>query len=528
MKFAGRDARLVWIEESTAQKPAEPSTAPGGAYRQSPFGGAGNAFWLMDLNCRITQCDQSACDLFGKTREEITGRHCWELVHCTAEPVANCPCRRMLLSHHQESTVLNLGARWYQVSVRPRFRSQGERVGAFCTMLDITESKAIEAALQHTERIFRQLANAMPQLVWIADSAGVVSFYNDRVSEYSGAVRKPDGTWDRQQLVHPDDLGAALAARQAAARAGLPYTVQQRIRMADGNYRWHLSRALPVKDASGGVSKWFGTATDIHDLKMATEALHKNQQELEQRVAERTTELAQATDRLQKEMIERTALQRELFTAGEHERERLGQDLHDGLCQLLTGIRCKTERLTEDLAADSPAARGAQTLYELLTQAMREARGLARGLQPVARVPEGLMHGLLELAGATRELFKLRCECRFPQPVLLDDHRMASELYRVAQEAVSNAARHGKPTFIRIGLKRIGDRLVLTITSDGKPFRMRAGTKGMGLKTMRARAEHIGATLMIAPIKSGGTVVRCALAVPESKPSDAALLTRSR
>ena len=515
VQFNGREAWLASLEECDVQKPEGCSVLNNVLHRQKP---ERNAVWLMDLDCRIMHCNKAACELFGKTKQEITGRQCQELVGCNAEPGPECPCRRMLLSHQHETKVLSFGTRWYRVSVDPQFGTTGELVGAIHTLRDITESKEMEAALQHSDRLFRQLANAMPQLVWIADSAAVVSYFNERVTEYSGAVAKADGTWDWQQLVHPHDLAATQAAWHAAANTARPYTMQHRLRMADGHYRWHLSRAIPVKNSALAVSQWFGTTTDIHDFEIASAAVRKSQQQLEQRVVKRTAQLASATDRLRKEMLERTALQKQLLSAGEHERERLGRDLHDGLCQLLAGIRCKTEQLKLDLTADFPAAgRRAGLLHDLLTQAMREVRGLARGLQPVASSPDGLMHGLLELAHSVREMFGIQCKYRVPQPVLLHDHRAATELYRLAQEAVSNAARHGKPTVIRIGLKRTGRRLELTIANNGKPFPNRVGGAGLGIKAMRARAEHIGAKLVIGPGKSSGTLVRCSMLSPEIK-----------
>ena len=510
VQFERRDARLVSLEACGPLKSSQPPALDNVEHPQQTVGISKNVVWLMGLDGRITQCNQAACELLRKTKAEIIGRLCGEIVHCSAAPTPDCPYKRVLSSHQRETTVLTLGARWYQVSVDPLFLPSGELRRVIHTMRDITESKEIETALRHSERLFRELANAMPQLVWIANPAGVVSYYNDRVTDHSNA--EANGSWDWRELVHPSDRTATLTAWDAAANSARPYTMQHRMRMADGKYRWHLSRAIPVKHTSGAVLKWFGTATDIHDLKLASEAVQKHEQKLEQRVAARTTELVRARNRLRKEMAERTALQLELFTAGERERERLGRDLHDGLCQLLAGIRFKTEGLKGDLETDSPpAAHCAEELYNLLTRAMREARGLARGLQPVAPVSEGLMNGLLELASSTRELYGVQCECSFPQPVRLRNHQTACELYRVAQEAVSNAARHGKPTVIRIRLNRAPNRLDLTIANDGKPFPTRAGGSGMGLKTMRARAKHIGAKLVIGRDKSGGALVRCSL-----------------
>lgn len=137
--------------------------------------------------------------------------------------------------------------------------------------LNAATQTALEQA-RVSEQWFRELADSLPQLVWIANSEGALDYYNQRVSEYGGATRPADGRWQWELLLHPDDLEPTLAAWQAAAANKQPYSFEHRLCMADGSYRWHLSRAMPIRDNNGAV-KWFGTATDIHDLRLAQEAL---------------------------------------------------------------------------------------------------------------------------------------------------------------------------------------------------------------------------------------------------------------
>jgi PAS domain S-box-containing protein len=131
------------------------------------------------------------------------------------------------------------------------------------------ERTRAEAALRDSEARLRQLADAMPQLVWIADAGGTVRYYNGRAVEYAGLSPSDAGKWEWQPMLHPDDLGATLVAWERAMRERVPYAHEHRIRMADGSYRWHLSRAVPALGGSGAVEAWHGTATDIQDLKGA-------------------------------------------------------------------------------------------------------------------------------------------------------------------------------------------------------------------------------------------------------------------
>jgi PAS domain S-box-containing protein len=122
-----------------------------------------------------------------------------------------------------------------------------------------------------SEFSFRALADSMPQLVWTADAQGVVGYYNARAREYDGIEPLRDGSWHWQPGVHPDDLAHTVDAWKRAVQSGEPYSCEHRVRMADGSYRWHISRARLIAYPSG--DRWFGTATDIHEQKTLEESL---------------------------------------------------------------------------------------------------------------------------------------------------------------------------------------------------------------------------------------------------------------
>lgn len=143
---------------------------------------------------------------------------------------------------------------------------------------DITEAKEAEQALRQRETDFRRLADAMPQLVWTARPDGSVEYYNERRTLYGGLAPGADGTWEWAPVVHPDDSDRTIAAWETALEAGQPYECEHRVRMRDGTHRWHLSRAVPARDARGEVSRWFGTATDIHALKETEERLRQSEE----------------------------------------------------------------------------------------------------------------------------------------------------------------------------------------------------------------------------------------------------------
>ncbi|MHB0937759.1 MAG: PAS domain S-box protein [Armatimonadota bacterium] len=138
-------------------------------------------------------------------------------------------------------------------------------------MRDITERVRAEEALRKSEERFRQLADAMPQLVWTANPDGRVDYYNMRYREYAGISPTTEGHYQWAPVLHPDDVAPTEVAWRHAVSTGEKYQIEHRVRMADGTYRWHLSRGLPVRDDQGRIIKWYGTATDIDDLKVFQE-----------------------------------------------------------------------------------------------------------------------------------------------------------------------------------------------------------------------------------------------------------------
>ncbi len=158
----------------------------------------------------------------------------------------------------------------------PLFAASGKPYALCGIAADITERKQAEAKLRESEIRFHNLSDAMPQLVWTANSDGMVDYYNARSVEYGVTVTSHTSEgW--APAVHPDDLAPTLAAWREAVERGLTYQIEHRLRVSDGSYRWHLSRAKPQRDGNGVVVKWFGTATDIHDLKQAEQALLRSE-----------------------------------------------------------------------------------------------------------------------------------------------------------------------------------------------------------------------------------------------------------
>jgi PAS domain S-box-containing protein len=214
-----------------------------------------------------------------------------------------------------------------------------------------------------------------------------------------------------------------------------------------------------------------------------------------------------------RDITERKRLEKEILDVSDREQRRIGHDLHDGLCQELAGIELMSQVLEQNLSRRSKAA--ADRVGHIATKvraAISHTRSLARGLSPVTLEAEGLMAALKELAENTESLHRVACRFDSSNPAPVHDHAVATNLFRVAQEAVSNAIKHGKARRITIELHNPRGRIRLRVSDDGRgrPEKLPgANRKGMGLRIMQSRAGMIGGTLAIERSEGGGIRIVC-------------------
>jgi signal transduction histidine kinase len=207
-------------------------------------------------------------------------------------------------------------------------------------------------------------------------------------------------------------------------------------------------------------------------------------------------------------------LEREIIGISEREQERIGQDLHDGICQYLAALSCSAASLKSDLEGhDLPAeARVADELAGFLRDAVVQTRNLARGLVPVQMDEAGLASSLEELTASATRLLGIRCVYESEGTPLIRDNVVAMHLYRIAQEAINNATKHGKAANVLVSLVEDGKATTLRIADDGAGIsKTTNGNEGMGLGLMHYRARLVGGELSIEEPHAGGTVVSCGI-----------------
>ena len=207
----------------------------------------------------------------------------------------------------------------------------------------------------------------------------------------------------------------------------------------------------------------------------------------------------------------RKLMEKQIAEISDREQRRIGQDLHDNLCQHMVSIAFAAELLRDKLERKALAeATQAETIAEMVNEGISQARNLARGLYPVRLEVDGLASALEELAATAQARNNIACHFACDEQVLIHDEVAGNNLYRIAQEAVNNAIKHGRGKNISIGLGAVEDEVTLTVKDDGIGFpeTLEAGS-GMGLHIMNYRAKMIGAFLDIRRGAGGGTIVIC-------------------
>ncbi len=253
-----------------------------------------------------------------------------------------------------------------------------------------------------------------------------------------------------------------------------------------------------------------GITVPIHDREGAFGILGVDSREA-RRFTKDDIHFLQAVANVISGALERRRSEKEILDASLREQQRIGQDLHDGLGQHLTGIEILSHILEEELAEKNlPQAAQAGKIAARVREAISHTRYLARGLSPVHIEGDGLMTALTEFSANVEEIFQVRCRFECPKPVYFDDHNIATHLYRIAQEATNNAIKHGKAKNISISLTRKKE-IRLEIADDGTGFSSTSDRTGIGLRIMNRRATMMGGRFEISQRPEGGLKASCIL-----------------
>jgi two-component system CheB/CheR fusion protein len=341
--------------------------------------------------------------------------------------------------------------------------------------IDITELKQAEQALQEERNVVATILDTVGALVAVLDPQGRIVRFNRACERASGhRVESARGRYWSEFFDAPDE---AVRFRRVLAQ------------WVDGTGPVDLE----------GV--WVGESGDRHVIAWSGTVLRSAQGHVEYIIATGN------------DVTERKRLERAVLEVSAREQRRIGQDLHDGLGQHLTGTAFMSKVLQQRLTEQRrPEAIDAEKIVTLVNEAIEKTRELSRGLVPVVSDAAGLMGALGRFAGEVEDLFGVPCRFECDTPVLIDDVAAATHLFHIAQDAVTNAIKHGAASELCIRLAACGGTGRLIVEDDGvgiDPGRDR-GT-GMGLHIMRYRANMVGGSMKMtfAPDRPRGTAVEC-------------------
>jgi len=285
----------------------------------------------------------------------------------------------------------------------------------------------------------------------------------------------PSG-WEK--LIHPDDRADAAARVQQALETDVPIEGEWRVIWPDKSLHWLFGRFQVFRDEAGRPLILTGVNIDV---------------------------------------TERKRLEREILEASDSEMRRIGHDLHDGVGQQLTALALFNAGLQRKVDQGPELAGALKKIGTDLREIIRQVRVLSHGFSPVPFEDNGLVEALKQLADGTRSVARVDCEFEASTPVVISDPSLAAQLYRIGQEAVTNALKHGQVRKINIELESNLAKLELRVWDDGRGFSPAATGRraGLGLRAMKYRAGLVGAALQIDSAPGKGTRITCTLHHPD-------------
>jgi PAS domain S-box-containing protein len=404
--------------------------------------------------------------------------------------------------------------------------------------------KRANEALCESEQRFRQLAENIAAVFFMFEqptdvSPGSISYVSpafERIWGYPSAILFRDAD-EWLKAIHPEDRPRVLAHLPQMAREN--FSAEFRIVGMDLRIRWVHYRTFPVRDQHGKVYRVAAIAEDIterkrdeaqlaanarqlektiEELRVTGEELRRSNEELsharadlEQRVQERTAELTTANTGLRAAIAERKRLENELLEIAENERRRIGFDLHDDIGQKLMAVSLLLKALETNLThRHVPEANDTRKVQRLIGQIVNHTHNLAHCFSNLDVEGTDLGPQLKKLVANVRKTFDINCRLRLGDSLPLLSQDVTLQLFKIAQESVSNAIKHGKATTVSVSLTLEQGQLVLQIRNDGVAFPVdREPNNRMGLRIMNFRAHTVGGKFEIRPNGNAGTIVTC-------------------
>ena len=462
------------------------------AFRQGPM-----VLTLTDAETqRYIEVNDSFEHFTGYRREEVIGRTVFE-VGLWADPSKRVRLTKRLLAEGRLRDVeFEYRTKDGQLHVAQACAELIEIEGRPCVLgaaIDITDRKRAEQALLESERRFRRMADSAPVLMWLSGPDKLCTDFNKEWLRFTGRSLEQELGDGWTHAVHPDDLQACLRTYTQAFDAREAFEMEYRLRRHDGEFRWVLDHGAPRLLENGDFAGYIGCCIDVTEQREAR--------------------------------AERAQLGGRLIQAQEDERTRIARELHDDINQRLALLANGLQQL-EHISAESrnngfPQANQIHGLWQLSSEIAIDIQHLSHRLHPSKLHYLGLGAAVRELCQEFSRQHKIPVECRVPglSPDL--DENASLSLFRTAQEALRNVAKHSQARHVKVELVRQSNQVRLRVSDDGVGFNSDRASKngGLGLISMRERLRSAGGQLVVWSRPSFGTQIEASTpaAVAEAK-----------
>ena len=464
---------------------------------------------------RYRYASHAYAEMVGRTPEEIADKPVVEIMgkngFATIWPYIERVLAGETVVYEAKVPFRKHGVRFLHGVYVPDKNQNGEVIGWIASLIDITEQKRTQEALNESRERLRTIVDQANAGIARYDPEGRIQFVNRMFCKMLGYLESELLGKTVQEITYADDVEKTIRIFERVCRKGESSVIDKRYVCKDGSIIWVNVCDAPERDATGRPKFVVAVVVDITERKKAEAALQKSKELLEERVRERTHALLVANRELKSEIERRKGLEGEILSVSDREQQRLGQELHDGLCQHLTAVafmarsvalRLKNHRVIEVSDIDKIA--------ELVNEAATDTRNLSHALHRLDVDAVGFVTALEDLVD--REIWKIPCRLEVKPSFHIDDDVVAAQLYRIAREAVINANKHAGARKIVIKLERSTRGMVLRVIDDGVGFSKEPTLKpGLGLHIMDYRSRMFGGRLEIDSPKHGGTSISCYL-----------------
>jgi PAS domain S-box-containing protein len=483
--------------------------------------------WTAEPDGQVDYYNQRWWDFTGRTVEEIQIQGWDKIVHPEDLPRVQEQWTKSVQTgcEYEVETRIISGSgeyHWILGQARPLRDQQGQIVKWYGTNTDITEHIQAREALQASELNFRTLADTMPQIVWTARPDGWSDYYNQRWFDYTGMTLEETQGWGWQPVLHPDDVQKCVDIWSESVRTGKNYQIEYRFRRAsDGQYRWHLGRAFPLRNEKGKIIKWFGSSTDIDDQKRSEEALRQALQE-----KQAACEAAETANRVKDEFL--AVLSHELRTP-------LNPIL--GWSQLLKTGKLDKAKTQEALKTIERNAKLQVDLIEDLLDVSRILRGKLTLNVTTVNLADVISAALetVSLAASAKEIVVETQLAQNIGKVRGDPARLQQIFWNLLSNAIKFTPAGGR---VEVRLEQFGSMAHITVSDQGKGisrdflpyvfehFRQEDGSTtrkfgglGLGLAIVRHLVELHGGTVEAeSPGEGQGATLTVRLPLISSEP----------